>query len=152
VSIRTRQRINNRIAILFKLTFNTRTHPSSLVVGEDVHIIHCFIRQQTAKLIGCCSKLSAVEVSVVASAQIHTTRISCSDRRLSSAPSRITRIVARRRPDARRQTRVDRHLKSGHFWVVDADLQSYLDSSSQYTSSCFSGIEQIGKSLRYLNS
>jgi RNA-directed DNA polymerase len=37
-------------------------------------------------------------------------------------------------------------------WIVEGDLASYLDSSSQYTSSCFSGIEQIGKSLRYLNS
>jgi hypothetical protein len=36
--------------------------------------------------------------------------------------------------------------------LPDADLALTLDSSSQYTSSCFSGIEQIGKSLRYLNS
>jgi RNA-directed DNA polymerase len=25
---------------------------------------------------------------------------------------------------------VDRHLKAGYFWVVDADLQSYLDAAS----------------------
>jgi RNA-directed DNA polymerase len=25
---------------------------------------------------------------------------------------------------------VDRHLKAGHFWVVDADLQSYFDVAS----------------------
>jgi RNA-directed DNA polymerase len=30
------------------------------------------------------------------------------------------------RKDALRE--VDRHLKSGHFWVVDADLQSYFDT------------------------
>jgi hypothetical protein len=37
-------------------------------------------------------------------------------------------------------------------WVLDADLRNFLDASSQYTSSCFSGIEQVGKSRRYLNS
>jgi uncharacterized protein HemX len=40
----------------------------------------------------------------------------------------------------------------GHLDVVDADLADYLDTSSQYTSSCFSGIEQVGESRRYLNS
>jgi retron-type reverse transcriptase len=43
-------------------------------------------------------------------------------------------------------------INTGHTQIVEGDLAGYLDSSSQYTSSCFSGIEQIGKSLRYLNS
>ena len=47
---------------------------------------------------------------------------------------------------------VDRNLKAGHFWVVDADLQSYLDESSHYTSVYCEWIKKVRKSCRYLYS
>lgn len=37
-------------------------------------------------------------------------------------------------------------------WIVDADIKSFLDPSSHYTSICGSRAEEIGKSRRYLDS
>ena len=43
---------------------------------------------------------------------------------------------------------VDRLLRGGYTHVVDADLKSYLDRSSHYTSVCGVGAEEIGRSGR----
>jgi RNA-directed DNA polymerase len=43
---------------------------------------------------------------------------------------------------------VDRLLRAGFTHVVDADLKSYLDRSSHYTSVCGVGAEEIGRSGR----
>jgi hypothetical protein len=44
------------------------------------------------------------------------------------------------------------YIREGKRWVVDIDLEKFLDASSHYVSRCFEGIKEVGSNCRYLYS